>query len=339
MNVLHLSHNCCIRVIKETLALRACDEVGMHHMQIEVANKDCLPALDQCSFYRDQHQLKYRLKLLKDIDLIHCHNEPDWTVEVAKDARPDLPLIFDTHDLVSTRDIRPEGQMEMEQSAVSLADAYIFPSQGYQTHARKFHSIPDSKPSAVIYSYCNVEMIMGGQLPRQRGIAYEGFATVSDDALWSYRDHRYLVEYCTVQNIPITFFGLEHKEAAQIYRGLGAMVYGELPYLTMLDNLSRYDWCFVGNSEPTKTLQHSMPNKLFESIAAGVPVIVCNSKEAGEFAEAHGVGVSINSIHEIPEIYDRHAELRKNVQQKRHEFIMESQVETILGLYRKVLNV
>jgi hypothetical protein len=119
----------------------------------------------------------------------------------------------------------------------------------------------------------------------------------------------------------------------------GAMCFPVLPYGSLIENLSRYDWGYLGHPEPCRKWLDAMPNKLFEYIMAGIPVICCNAPEAGAFVEQHGLGVSIYSIHEIPEIYEQHTELRKNVQQKRHEFIMESQVETILDLYRKVLNV
>jgi len=308
-------------------------------MQIEVANKECLPVLDRCSFYRDQHQLKYRLKLLNDIDLIHCHNEPNWTVEVAKDARPDLPLVFDIHDLESARTAPVEDLLEYERTAIRLADAYIFPSQGYQAHARKCHNIPDSKPSEVVYSYCNNELLNLEPRPRIRGVVYEGNVSHTSDMRIAYSDQSYVSEYLKTHNIPFALYGIEDERLMKIYMDFGAMCFPVLPYGSLIENLSRYDWGYLGHPEPCRKWLDAMPNKLFEYIMAGIPVICCNAPEAGAFVEQHGLGVSIYSIHEIPEIYEQHTELRKNVQQKRHEFIMESQVETILDLYRKVLNV
>lgn len=336
MNVLVLSEHCCIRVIKQALALTTRDDVQAFYLQNRVANKECIPLLPRCAFYNNQEQLEIQLRRMEDIDVIHVHNEPDWLVEVARKMKPDTPIIYDVHDLASQRDIPIDLLIEQEKRSFPMADAYIFPSRGYETKARRYHNVPDSKSSQVLYSYCNLEMMLMPALPRIRGIAYEG-NLVGDGAhpTMFYRDHRYLAEYLTQHNIPITFYGTE-KGIAQQYREIGAICIPILPYANLISNLSRHDWCFVGSVEPTKTLEDSMPNKLFESIIAGVPVIVCNSPEAGAFVEEHGFGVQVNSVHEIPEIYEQHEDLRKNVLEKRHLFTMESQLDALVNMYRAV---
>jgi len=336
MNVLVLSYHCCIRVIKQYMALMTRDDVTVFHLQHGIANKECLPLLPRCSFYLDQAQLEIKLRMMDDIDVIHCHNDPDWLVEVARRIKPDTPIIHDVHDLASMRDFQVDELIDQERRAMAMADAYIFPSQGYAREAKRFHNLPDSKPSKVLYSYCNMEMLLRPALPRIRGIAYEGnLVGTGAPHTMHYRDHRYLAQYLTQHNIPITFYGAEGGLAHE-YRKIGAICIPILGYANLIENISRHDWCFVGAEEWTKTLQYSMPNKLFESIVAGVPAIVCNSEEAGEFVEEHGIGVHVHSIHEIPEIYERHEELRKNVLEKRHQFLMESQVDELVNLYRTV---
>ncbi len=339
LNVLMLSHHLCIRVIKYALALMTRDDVNVFYMQTDIANKDCKNLLSNTTYYATQQQLKVKLHTWKQkVDLIHCHNQPDWMAQIAKEVLPDVPLICDTHDLFSQMDNQLDLGIQMEKKALGGADAYIFVSKPQMEEAVRFHNIPESKPRMVVHSYANIEMMMMKPLPRIRGIAYEGNVH-TEDAAGAYqrcRDHQYLVKYLTMQNIPIALYGVDNPAIIKQYVDLGAMVYGVYPYMQMLNQLSRYDWCFVGSTEPTRTLENAMPNKLFESIIMGVPVIVCNAPTAGAFVEEHGLGVNIHSVHEIPEIYPRHEELRKNVLEKRHQFVMEGQLDELINFYREV---
>jgi len=81
-----------------------------------------------------------------------------------------------------------------------------------------------------------------------------------------------------------------------------------------------------------------MPNKLFEYIAAGIPTIVLNAKEAGEFVEKHELGVFIKDINDIPKIYADHQKYRRIVREKRHQFTAESQAEKIVRIYDSIIS-
>jgi glycosyltransferase involved in cell wall biosynthesis len=79
-----------------------------------------------------------------------------------------------------------------------------------------------------------------------------------------------------------------------------------------------------------------MPNKLFEYVAAGIPVIACNSPEAERYVVDNGLGVSVDSIEDIPGIYDSHEEWREKVKEKREQFIMEREIDKVERIYRMV---
>ena len=105
-----------------------------------------------------------------------------------------------------------------------------------------------------------------------------------------------------------------------------------------MQELNRYDWglctCAIG---PCNTYNWAMPNKLFEYITAGIPVIALYMNEVGEFIKEHELGVVIESVKDIPKIYDQHEYYREKVKEKRHLFTMETQVAKIEKLYEKVL--
>jgi hypothetical protein len=334
VRVLILSHHGCIRVMKQGFALMRNHDV--HFMQNSVTDEAFLLPMKECSFYTTRESLTAKLAVMPDFDVIHVHNEPDWLVTAAKKAKPNTPVVYDCHDLDSQRDGEKANPDEIE--AMKVADAYIFPSQAYYEGASRYHSLPPHKPKAVVYSMCNQMSI--GPLPRVRGIAYEGGIAAPVEGYNytrypAYRDHRALVEAMYYANIPIALYGVSDIFMNQ-YRSIGALCFPPMPYVNMLRELTRWDWGFVGCAEKYKTMEGSMPNKLFEYVAAGIPVIACNSPEAERFVVDNELGVSVDSIEDINDIYDTHEEWREKVREKKDQFIMEREIDKVERIYRMV---
>lgn len=339
INILVLSYHACIRVIKQALAMLGnVENVNFIFMQTTVANKDLINVLPNATFYDTPEMLAAKLKGFRGmVDLVHCHNEPDWMGPIVKEVLPDVPLVYDVHDLASMRDFAFEPMIEMEKDAMRAADAFVFVSQGYEREARDFHDIPATKPSIVLYSYCFGGALAFDRYPRVRGVCYEGNLTTENHPKIAYRNHVYAAKFFRDHNIPFAVYGGDGA-TQHVYAREGAICCTSLSYSRLIGNLARWDWGFVGHADYTKTLEYCMPNKMFEYIAAGIPVICCNAPEAGEWAEENGVGVNIKSLHQIPEFYNRHEELREVVEQKRKEFIMENEIPKLMDLYGEVLN-
>lgn len=80
-------------------------------------------------------------------------------------------------------------------------------------------------------------------------------------------------------------------------RGLtGQVIEAFIPYQDLTAVLSEATFSMFISTPSTVTLQYSMPNKLWESIAAGVP-FVANSAlvEISRFIRKHGVGIVVDS--------------------------------------------
>jgi len=107
----------------------------------------------------------------------------------------------------------------------------------------------------------------------------------------------------------------------------------------MLKQISRYDWGFCGSPIDHPQWHMAMPNKLFDYIAAGIPVIVYKADESAKFVREHGLGIVIEDLEELadPEVYGRHEEIRPIVQQIRHDLVMELQAPIIMKIYEQVL--
>ena len=345
MNILFASDSCCARVIKEGIAL-----INNGHqvtfLQRRIANPDMQYVLPAMVAYQGHAQYSAKLKNFSNIDIIHVHNEPSWLGYVAKEARPDLPVVFDAHDLCAVRD---NEIVEDEIRSLALCDGIIYPSKGYRDFVRdqlprlcsddqafEAHQAirAGNNPSEIIYSMCNEYMLdLLQPLPRVNGIVYQGGVSPFMD----HRDYREISKYLAGARIPFHIYGTDMEYAAE-YIATGAVYMPTLPYLDLMRNLTRYDWGLCGCPISHPQWENAMPNKLFEYIAAGIPVIVINAAECAEFVMEHGLGVVVDSINAIPRIYDRHEKYRERVAEKRAMFTMESQVPKILALYEEVKN-
>ena len=336
MNIAFVSWHCCARVIKFGIALmRAGHEV--HFIQNRVSNNDYIKFFHSASFFENKHQFVIKMQGLKDIDLIHVHNEPSWMGWMAKTVRPDLPVVFDIHDLTHPR----LGEANNDEIlSIGACDGFLVPSIGYLNFVKNYFYLAD-KSIEVLYSYCVKNVIGLPRRPRVNGIVFEGGLSVTSDEdaqnnKFSFRDYRQVAKTLTAMDIPFIIYSADSKDI-EPYTQTGALCMPYTPYFSMMKELTRYDWGLCGSPFPTVALDWAMPNKLFEYIAAGLPVIVYNGQEMGEFVEKYELGVVIKDLGEIPKIYHLHEKYRENVRKKRHRWIMEKQIPKLIEFYEKVL--
>jgi glycosyltransferase involved in cell wall biosynthesis len=327
--------------VKEGLALLKAG-VQVQYLHNRVANPSFEKMLPLVSYYKEPDELADKLHYFHDIDLIHVHNEPDWMGHICKQVRPDLPVVFDCHDLFSAR----IGQSVADEDlAFKKCDAFIYPSYGYQEIAHKFHKDRiGNKPEAVIYSMVNREFVQEQGLPFLDACVYQGGLRTKDEEenveeslrYYSYRDYRRLFLKLTARNVPLVAFTANY-DALDKYSNTGAFMIPPVEYPFLLRELTRFRWGLAGGPVRHTQWDTAMPNKLFEYLAAGIPVIAFNAMEVEEFVKEHGVGVVLEDFRDIPRIYNDSDRYKKVVMEKRWQFTMENQVDKIIQMYNKLL--
>ena len=347
MNILFVTYHTCARAAKEARALeRAGHQVII--LQNVAASEEILYATELSSFYRTEADLQARISYFAEwAEVIHVHNEPNWIVSAAAAARdrscPLVPVIFDVHDLDSQR---AEGNIDKDETpAIHASDGFIFPSKSYQIGVQKIYNI-GILPARVIYSMCSRDDIVTDKLPRVNGLVYEG-ATVAPMANFNdrtpgykaYRDYVGLSKQLTALGIPFHIYGVR-KDFQRSYLNAGAVVHDLHPFPDMMRQISRYDWGLCGHLGDHPQWQKAMPNKLFEYIAAGIPVVAINAGEVGEFVERYGLGIKARHIAELIRVVTSKSRdhifyniIRETVEENRHKFVMESQVPEVEALY------
>jgi len=197
-------------------------------------------------------------------------------------------------------------------------------------------------------------MIVKTEMSRVGGIVYEGGLVAPTEEVSSsvapYRDYRETARIMSKMGMlftvcskidPSEFNNPKHKDRNAFIRNeywrAGAIFFNALPQNLLMQQLSRYDWGLLGHPESFPQWHTGIPNKLFDYISAGIPVIVLNADECARFVETHGIGVVIDRIEDIPKVYKDHKKYRKRVKQIQGKFTMEQQVPVIKAIYRKLM--
>jgi glycosyltransferase involved in cell wall biosynthesis len=101
-----------------------------------------------------------------------------------------------------------------------------------------------------------------------------------------------------------------------------------------------YGWAGFNAAKNRDHLDVALPNKLFEYLASGLPVLSFPHKAQREFLEAKKVGFVFEDLNELDDKIKEEAtvqRVRGNVLRKRFDFTMESNIERVLNLYGSLL--
>lgn len=345
MRIVFASHHCCVRVVKEGLALMSLGHEVVF-LQHTIGNASFAPYLPNIRMYTDLEHFGNIVKGLDPnyIDLIHCHNEPDALIIAAKE-NTQIPVIYDAHDLVTVNKPMFTNLHPNEQRAVLLCDGMVVPSRAYKNYIEQRYFF--AKPIDVIVSMCNEWMLdlikKKPKLARINGIVFEGgVARIKQNGKlvggeWNkLRDYRPLVKELNELGIPMHFY-VSNPSCAPHYHAVGAEITNFLFFNEMLHKITRYDWGFCGTYYPHQQWDWAMPNKLFEYICAGIPVIVMNAAECAEFVQDLEIGIAVKDVQEIKDRYSEHEHFRENVLKVRENLLMERHIGELEKLYMRVL--
>ena len=109
--------------------------------------------------------------------------------------------------------------------------------------------------------------------------------------------------------------------------------HGALPYRRLLQQLTQYDFGLVlwykGATEPF--FQASLPSKLFDYLAAGLPVIVGPFRALIDFIEEHQCGFVLHHVDELPQKLHKAYTVGD-----RKKYTMEYHIQPLVDLYHEL---
>jgi glycosyltransferase involved in cell wall biosynthesis len=86
----------------------------------------------------------------------------------------------------------------------------------------------------------------------------------------------------------------------------------------------------------TKEWDVAMPNKLFEYMATGVPVVAMNAADCSKFVKDTGVGIAVEGPEELGERWKEHRDCRGRVFKERQAWSMNAHIHKLEQFYKEV---
>jgi glycosyltransferase involved in cell wall biosynthesis len=278
-------------------------------------------------------------------DLIHSHNLPDsLTVLALELTESRIPVVHDVHDLQSLRRTpyedgfpEPDEPLELERRAVEGCAALVTVSDELLTEIGARHRLLAS--SLVFPNYAlrrDLPESVGPEreLEQPPRLVYQG--TLSTNG--GHYDLRELFTAIAGQGLELHVYPSRRVDG---YDGLpGVQVHETLTPSALLKTLPRYDLGWAGFNEELNAphLDTALPNKAFEYIGCGLPVLTLRHRALSRFLAERGLGLSLDSVEDLGAVLENIdlPELRRRVAAARFEFTFESKIGELLDLYEAV---
>ncbi len=282
-------------------------------------------------------------------DLIHSHNLPDTLTVAALEVGGHVPVVHDVHDLRSLRQTpyeagfpEPADPLGLEKRAVEGSAAVVAVSDEMLDAIHDRHRV--TGPTLTFANYA-----VGRDLPpevpppdrRRNGplrLVYQG--TLSTNG--GHYDLREIFRAIVASGVSLDVF--PGRPVPQ-YRALAA----ECPGMRCLDTLDppsllralpSYDFGWAGfNAGLNRAhLDTALPNKAFEYLGCGLPVLTLGHAALARLVADEGVGVSLPDLDDLDgRLRSLHVNaLRRRVAQARRRFTVEAHGGRLTELYRAV---
>lgn len=280
-----------------------------------------------------------------DFDIIHSSSEPEYVTALM--CRLQIPVVLDCHDLRSSSSEMSSEELMMEYLIHKESDGIIYPTYELRNEAVKKYGIDIGK-TYVIENYISKDLITN---ERKKKISltdgrihcvYEG-GLAFDNRKDSYK-------YCTdnwirlaQEGIVIHFYSHERTEDCNdLAAKHDNIVYeGNCSSQELAVELSQYDvgLCLYNLESPNSHyLECSSPNKLYEYLNAGLPVIVSDIKGMRDIVENNGFGARIDWSNKLYDQIESVAQIRieKDALQKR-KMVFEDKIPGLIEFYRSCI--
>ena len=285
-------------------------------------------------------------------DLIHSHNLPDRLTVMALDVLDGAaPIVHDVHDLQSLRNTpyedgfaEPGDPLLLEKQAVNGCDALVVVSAemaeaiaaryGMPAVALRFpnyalgRDLPESLPSPERAVGTPARLVYQGTLSTNGGHydLREIFAAIVG--------HGVLLDVYPARPAP------EYRALAEAMPGLRC--HDTLAPLRLLKALPAYDFGWAGFNAALNAahLDTALPNKAFEYLGCGLPVLTLGHRALARFVEDEGVGVSLPTLEGLPTRLaglDLPA-LRRRVAEARATLTVEANIGRVVELYEQLVS-
>lgn len=259
-----------------------------------------------------------------DYDILYSSNEPDYLTVLFTSTNK--PIVHDTHDMMSLRSDISIEQLVFEYVANVKSAGNIYVNEAIRDIGIKRFDLKN-KPVFTLHSYIEQEMLPNKYYRKLSDIDGEVHCVFEGGLASEPGHHRFLEPmilelaqskvhvhlHCPVD--PEYIVTLQKKSSYIHYEGI-------LSPKLLIEEMTKYDigLAIFNLSERNRTfLNTAFPNKIWDYLAAGLPILFANLTSFEQFAETSGVGRVFDfngnikkQIEELINIKVERAVLRKN---------------------------
>lgn len=347
MNIVMVAGHCCIRVQKMAIPLI---EKGHNVHLIGMKVPSLVEQYKTFTLCSDVGQMLDAMRLYaayKEVDIFHCHNEPSWFVTALKEIT-DKPVILDVHDSYLARSTPEQAKEALdkgenhirvlveERNNCQLADGLVFPGDDFRNVVTREFRL--DQPALTLPSYVPSRFYQYSTRDWHGGLVYEGKVNVPAETQgahtgFQYCDYTDVHERCATVGMDFHLYaGRVDDKFRKVYDK--AFIHRPLAYEELMKSIGRHDWGLVGNTKKTSEWAVAMPNKLFEYIATGVPVVSMNANSSATFLKDTGMGIEVEGPEELGERWSEHREVRKKVIKERQHWSMNAHIHELENFYK-----
>jgi glycosyltransferase involved in cell wall biosynthesis len=265
----------------------------------------------------------------KTIDIYHVHGEPMIYVSEIK-ALSKKPVIMDIHDSEITR---TGIELTDERDNMRIADGLVFVSDDVKDVVMKHYNI--KSPAMVLYSYCPEIFYPYQKNKASGGLVYQGLLAKDGDQRFLYCNYEMFAREAREMGVDFHIYSNDNSRTNG-YKDL-CTVHKSVDIYTLLKELGRFDWGLCGNNFPTDQWDKTIPNKLFDYLASGIPVIAMNASATAKIIKEYEVGIEVDGMWDLKNRWEETNLYRKNALLKRREFLMENHIGILIEFYKQFI--
>lgn len=351
MNIVMISGHACIRCQKEAIPL-----IERGHTVHMIASK-LTSFHEQYASYSLCADIEQYLNAIRihakagEVDVFHCQNEPSWFVSAVKEIC-DVPVILDVHDSFLARSTPEEAETALssgdkhvrvsveERNNCQLADGLVFPGEDFRNLVTGEFGL--KQPCLTLPSYVPRRFYQYSSQDWHGGMVYEGKVNLPEENKgynkgFAYCDYTDVATRSATMGMDFHLYAGRKDEKFRKHYGEKAFVHGPLEYDELMTRIGRHDWGLVGNTVKTREWQVAMPNKLFEYIATGMPVVSMNADNCSTFLEETGMGIMVDGPEELGSRWKEHRDCRERVFKQRQKWTMNAHIHELEDFYKEII--